>query len=320
MTKILLTILCSFSLVACAGNAEGGIFKKKKGRAANDSIMALVVESTDGNRGDCVPCPDNQFFSRIISEAPDSLDAAGLMVHFARIMEGSPYVAHTLDKPGKEVLYVSYSNLDCMTFVETVMAMTMARLQMNPDEMDDMNFRRFCHSLARIRYRGGWPISFENRLHYFTQWTEDAERKGILDDVSTDKAPFTAQQTVSLSYMSKHPQSYLQLKNDPSLIPTIAKYEQEECGKKFRYIPKAQLSDTKALRQAVHDGDVIGLLASSPEGLDNHHLGIAVWHADGLHIIHASSIAHKVIEDPQTLQKYLSTRPKHPGIRVLRMK
>jgi hypothetical protein len=48
-------------------------------------------------------------------------------------------------------------------------------------------------------------------------------------------------------------------------------------------------------------------------------VGVAVWHNDGLHMLHASSMKKKVIEDPLTLSAYLSKHPSFTGIRVIRV-
>ena len=73
------------------------------------------------------------------------------------------------------------------------------------------------------------------------------------------------------------------------------------------------------MRQAVHDGDIVCIVTSA-EGLDIAHLGIAVWHKDGLHMIDASSIQKKVVEETVTLQDYLKRRKNALGIRIVRLR
>ena len=50
-------------------------------------------------------------------------------LHFAKKMLGVPYVAGTLDGNDKEQLIVHLDQLDCTTFVETVLALTIAHNQ-----------------------------------------------------------------------------------------------------------------------------------------------------------------------------------------------
>jgi hypothetical protein len=49
-------------------------------------------------------------------------------------------------------------------------------------------------------------------------------------------------------------------------------------------------------------------------------LGFAVWKKDGLHLLNASMIHKKVVEEPMTFYQYLQKHPSHTGIRVLRIK
>ena len=119
--------------------------------------------------------------------------------------------------------------------------------------------------------------------------------------------------------MSRHPQSYKALKAHPEYVADIRKMEQVITGLKFRFIPKAQVSDSKAMHEAVHDGDIIAITCNKP-GLDIAHLGFAVWHSDGLHLLNASQIHKKVIDEPMTLREYLSKHPSHTGIRIIRIK
>ena len=72
------------------------------------------------------------------------------------------------------------------------------------------------------------------------------------------------------------------------------------------------------MRKIVRDGDIIAITCSKP-GLDIAHLGFAVWRKDGLHLLNASQIHKRVIEEPMTLGKYLSKHSSHTGIRIIRL-
>ena len=49
-------------------------------------------------------------------------------------------------------------------------------------------------------------------------------------------------------------------------------------------------------------------------------MGLAVWHEDGLHLMNASSIHKKVIDEPMTLYQYLQKQTSRVGICLMRMK
>jgi hypothetical protein len=234
-------------------------------------------------------------------------------LHFARKFIGVPYVAHTLEVNDDERLVVNTRQLDCTTLVETVMALTLCR------QRGERSFAQYKAMLRLLRYRGGRMTGYASRLHYFSDWILDKQQMGFVSEVQQPRPPFTAVQRLSIDYMSKHPQSYKALKRHPELVDEIARQEHALTGRSFRYIPKQQVKNTAALRQAVRDGDIIAITCSKP-GLDIAHLGFAVWRSDGLHLLNASQLHKKVVEEPMTLGQYLQKHPSHTGIRIIRLK
>jgi len=251
---------------------------------------------------------DSIFIERALRQAPGG---AGTL-HFARLLMGSPYIAHTLEVNDEEQLVVNTRELDCTTLVENVVALTLCH------EQKKMSFADFREVLQRIRYRGGVIDGYPSRLHYFTDWIIDNSRKGIVSEIQQKKASFTSVQTVSVNYMSRHPQSYKALKAHPQYVSVIAGQEKLLTGQKFRFIPKSEIRNSKLLRSVIHDGDILAI-TTSKAGLDIAHLGFAVWRKDGLHLLNASQIHHKVVEEPMTFRKYLSKHPAHTGVRVIRL-
>ena len=146
----------------------------------------------------------------------------------------------------------------------------------------------------------------------------DNTRKGLVTEQQQPTPPFNAVQTVSVGYMSRHPEAYRALREQPLLVPLIKACEDSLNGRQFRYIPKQEVRNSEALRRAVHDGDIIAITCSKP-GLDIAHLGFAVWRQDGLHLLNASQLHKKVVEEPMTLGEYLKKHPSHTGIRIVRI-
>ena len=109
------------------------------------------------------------------------------------------------------------------------------------------------------------------------------------------------------------------LRRHPEMIEEIRRQEQRMEGMERRYIPKTRLYDTPALRKAVADGDIIAI-TTNKKGLDIVHVGIAVWKRDGLHLLNASMIYKKVVEDSRTLAEYMKGRKTFTGIRVIRIR
>ena len=235
------------------------------------------------------------------------------VLYFARKFLGKPYVAHTLELfPDDERLVLNTRELDCTTYVDIVVALTLC------SRRGETTFRQFVHQLHMQRYWNGVCDGYPSRIHYFTDWIRDNSRLGFVAEIQSPNPPFTAVQTLKVNYMTTHPQSYVSLKRHPEYLPLIAEKERDLTGRKYRYIPTAQLADSRVLRNTVNDGDIIAITSLTP-GLDIAHLGIAVWHDDGLHMIDASSRHKKVVEESITMQQYLRNRRNADGIRIVRL-
>lgn len=243
---------------------------------------------------------------------------------YARRLSGLPYVAHTLEVNDREQLVVNLRQMDCTTLVETVCALTLCARKGLGD------YRSFCRFLQQLRYREGRIDGYPSRLHYFSDWIDDNVRMGLVSDVSeagesvddgsiAGQSPFTAVQTLRVNYMSTHPTAYKALRRSPNLVKHIQSQEKRLSGSKHRYVPKQQVDGNEVLRKVVRDGDIIAITCSKP-GLDIAHLGFAVWRSDGLHLLNASQLHKKVVEEPMTLGEYLSRHPSHTGIRVVRLR
>lgn len=251
---------------------------------------------------------DSLFVTSVLKDAP-SANA----LYFARKFLDRPYVAHTLEVNSKESLVVNTRELDCTTLVENVTALMLCV------KHNERTYQAFKHYLTQLRYRQGQLDGYASRLHYFSDWIVDNTEMGFVSEIQSPESVFTARQKLDIFYMSKHPQSYKALSNAPKVVEEIARQELALTGKTFRYIPKAQVRNTKALRNAVKNGDIIAITCSKP-GLDIAHLGFAVWRDDGLHLLNASQLHKKVVEEPMTLGTYLSKHLSHTGIRIIRIK
>ena len=231
-------------------------------------------------------------------------------LHFAKQMLGVPYVAGTLDGNEREGLVVHTDKADCTTFVETVMALTIV----HKDGKND--YESFKKALMQIRYRGGVLDGYPSRLHYFSDWIRDNELKGYVRECTTETLCCQSQ-ALWLDFMSTHSDSYLPMKKDSSLILTIAEQEKKWQGVSVAYIPKSKLNmSSKELK--IENGDVLAI-TTNIKGLDVVHVGFAFWKEGWLHLLHASSVAKKVIADPQPLYDYSKNKKAHTGVRAIRL-
>ncbi len=255
---------------------------------------------------------DSITVTKMLAEARHQDRNICFPLYFARQFIGRPYVAYTLEVSDPETLVVNTRQLDCTTLVENVTALTLCAYR------NLYTYRDYQNALVSMRYRGGIIDGYPSRIHYFTEWITENSRAGIVTEIQQPNPPFTALQMVKVDYMSKHPQSYKALRLHPEFVSEIRQMEQRVSGQQFRYIPKSDVTNTSLLRETIQDGDIIAITCQKP-GLDIAHLGFAVWRNDGLHLLNASQLHKRVVEEPMTLGEYLSKHPSHTGIRIIRI-
>lgn len=250
-----------------------------------------------------------QFLADAYKEKPENA-----VLFFARKFIDVPYVAKTLDRDAtQERVVVNLTEMDCTTFVETSVAL--ARTFYN-------NKRTFCdyvEELAALRYDGA-RIAYEHRNHYFSGWIMWNTERGAVAERQLGSLSVAKQQRILVNYMSLHPNAYPQIKANPSVMqPKIKEMEARVSGGTCYYIPKASLNRSGVIKPSVADGDII-VITTNKKGLDCSHIGFAVWHSDGLHLLNASQIHGRVIDEPMTLYQYMQRHPSQTGIRVVEVK
>ena len=231
-------------------------------------------------------------------------------LHFAKQMLGVPYVAGTLDGNEEEQLVVRTDALDCTTFVETVLAFCIA------DKRGERDFNGFKKALTDVRYRDGILNGYTSRLHYFSDWIRNNEQMGFVKECTSETACAQPKE-LWLDFMTTHVDSYLPMKKDASLVEEMAAQEKNWQGTVVSYIPKEKLN-LSSDELKIKDGDVLALVTNI-KGLDIVHVGFAFWREGKLHLLHASSSAKKVIEDPKTQYESSKNTKAHIGLRAIRV-
>ncbi len=234
------------------------------------------------------------------------------VLFYARQFKGVPYVASTLERSDPEQLVVNLTGLDCTTLVETALALAKTHRQ------GDTTFEAYCHNLQALRYRGGTMNGYLSRLHYFSWWWHDNEQRGNIREVSLPTA-LTEPVNVDNHYMSRHPDKYKFLSLHPEWVDSIRTMEEATNGIDGRYLPERNTQLTRSKLKEIEDGDLVAIVTRK-DGIDYSHLGFAVWGKDGLlHLLNASFIHKKVVEEPKTLFRYLQEHPSSIGVRLWRL-
>lgn len=233
-------------------------------------------------------------------------------VQTAGTLLGKPYVYHTLEGNPQEQLVVNLQAFDCTTFIETTLALSLARHNVPTtctSAQLETAFRRY---LTKIRYRNGQIDGYASRLHYLSDWLRDNERKGILQDVTRELGGVQVQKAVN--YMTTAVHKYPPLA-DPVVYEQIAQVQTAISQQPFYFISSKRF---KALAHNFREGDIVMLTAARP-GLDMRHVGYATWRNGKLYLLHASSDHKKVVLTQQPLADYLLTNKRLSGVRVARL-
>ncbi|UCH66653.1 MAG: DUF1460 domain-containing protein, partial [Ignavibacterium sp.] len=154
---------------------------------------------------------------------------------------------------------------------------------------------------------------YPSRLHYFTDWIYDNEKKGIVEDVT--KQLGGEKMEINLSFMSDHPEYYKQLKENHYFVELIKRQEKEINQRQHYYIPKEKIEE---IENNIEDGDLLAF-TSTVEGLDVNHVGLAVRMDDGrIHVLHAPNVGSKVHISDKPLSDYVMGIKKDSGIIIAR--
>ncbi|WP_276389155.1 N-acetylmuramoyl-L-alanine amidase-like domain-containing protein [Eudoraea chungangensis] len=250
---------------------------------------------------------DKELFKKKITDFQTiNADSFGEFVKFVGLsFLETPYVAKTLEVGQKETLVVNFHGLDCTTYVENVLALSL----MNYTGKSD--FETFTKVLESVRYRDGVLDGYASRLHYFSDWIANNEKKGFVKDITKDIGG--EKSLKSIDFMSTHRDLYPFLTDDLNFqkIEAIEKV----LSQKAIWIIRAE--NIKENEEKIKDGDIIAL-TTSIDGLDITHTGLAIFIEDKrLHLLHASS-SGKVTITESPLTEYLKTVKNNTGIMVAR--
>lgn len=235
----------------------------------------------------------------------DTLPIGAAVAALGRTFVGAPYTPGTLEAEGPEQLVVNLRELDCVTFVESVLAMARILDAGTPD------FDSFKRELVRIRYRDGVLTGYPSRLHYFSEWIANNDQKGIVDDVTADLGGVVDPEDIT--FMTSNAEAYRQLA-DTTIVAAIREMELELSGRDRHYIPQHAIDQ---IASGIQDGDIIAA-TSTLEGLDIAHTGFALWIDGRLHLMHAPLVGSVVEISERPLAERLQGIGAQDGIMVAR--
>jgi hypothetical protein len=250
---------------------------------------------------------------RSIDAQIDTLPVGALMAELGRSFVGTPYVPGTLEVDGPERLVIDFQGLDCVTFVENVF--TIAQL-LKGDARSRVQTRATLEDeyeaiLTELRYRDSTIEGYPSRLHYFSDWIGDAQRKRLVMDITRDLGGVLDREPID--FMSTHAEAYRQLA-DPGNVDLVREAELRLSEEGRHFIPEQAID---AISDQIRDGDIIAA-TSTVDGLDVAHTGLALWVNGALHLMHAPLAGEAVQISETTLSERILRIQGQDGIIVAR--
>lgn len=201
---------------------------------------------------------DAQMIRQLLAETRSMKSVAERLKHVSAKVLGAVYLRQPLigSATEAEVFTARLDGFDCITFLETALALARARSQ---DE--------FLALLKKIRYRNG-EVDYSLRLHYATDWARNLVQLGLMTDMTIGET--TVQREKLLTLVKGIPQQMAH----------------------FRFFPRTEI---QMVSRWLKDGDFI-LFVSGRAGLDVSHAGLIVRNGEQVLMRHARRSYKKVIE------------------------
>jgi hypothetical protein len=196
---------------------------------------------------------------QLLSKTKYERSAVSRIDVLSRQFLGYPYKPNPLigSAGTAEVFTASLDEFDCVTYIETIVALARAY------KVDD-----FIEWLRKIRYERG-RIQWEKRNHYMTLWIRNNVRKGIVRPVSMSAFPTRSRERVL------------------NIVPGLAAQRT-----RVKCVPK---EGVPRLDPHLQSGDLI-FFVSTRKNLDVFHAGIIVRNGQRLFMRHASRSQGFVVE------------------------
>ena len=276
-------------------------------------VFSLIIISLLSSVNSVV-IADDDYEEKAVKKKLNSFDASlsnsdisDIIAVVGKSFLGVEYQAGTLDKnTNEEKLIIMVSGLDCVTFVENVLAMSYI---IKKGQTDINSFKK---ELQLIRYRNGEISGYPSRLHYFTDWIYNNQEKGIVKDITEEIGGIPYNKKID--FMTTHTSSYKQLEGNSEYINEMESVEANMNKRALYYIRK---NDVDEYYDKLQTGDIIAT-TTNIDGLDVTHTGF-IYKEDGkTKFMHASITKGEIVISKEELKEYLKGNKKQTGIIVAR--
>lgn len=294
--------------------------------ACRDEQAAPVAETVEGETAPATeqmagPPEDEErlqsWAGTLISEGLHSRDIPlGLAaIRVGELAIGTPYEAFTLEayireggSPARtEPLTLSLTRFDCVSLVESCIAIARVARDEQPP-----TWERYAREMERMRYRGGERGGYASRLHYFSDWLDDNQRRGLVRLLGQELGGQPDRRP--LRFMSSNPDSYPALAY-PEVFEKIVQMEQRTDDTTRWVVPTSEIP---RITDSLQSGDILAF-ATSIEGLDVTHAAFAYRGSDGvMRVLHAPLSGGVVEITESTVPQYVAAIRGSTGILIAR--
>jgi hypothetical protein len=243
-------------------------------------------------------------------------------VRVGELAIGTPYEPFTLeayiragDSPMRsEPLTLHLDRFDCVSLVESCLAIARIARAGAPaaNAPTTQLWDAFAGEMERMRYRAGVREGYTSRLHYFSEWLADNERRGLVRDIGRELGGRPDERP--LRFMSSNPDSY------PALASQEMRAEIAEIERGLDDSPRwvVPTNDIAGVQDRIVTGDILAF-ATTIEGLDVTHAAFAYRDEGGvLRVLHAPLSGGVVEITDSTVPQYVAAIRRSTGILVAR--
>ncbi|MEB3330489.1 MAG: N-acetylmuramoyl-L-alanine amidase-like domain-containing protein [Candidatus Sericytochromatia bacterium] len=276
-------------------------------------FLLTMVVALGGGTAVALPRPmsaDEARFAGFLADLPARATPGARAAAVGEALLGRPYVANPLmgavGAGRAEPLTARLDGFDCVTLVETCLAVARAQERAR-------TWQAFTEELERLRYRDGQRAGYTSRLHYFSDWLRDNDRRATVRNLTADLGG--VRDTRPLTFMTRHRSAYPALA-DEAVFTGLRLAEAAASRQPRHVIPKAHIPAVLPLLQP---GDVLAF-ATDIEGLDVAHVGLAHRTPEGaVHVLHAPAPGQPVQISRAPLVTYTARHARHVGLMVGRL-
>lgn len=270
------------------------------------AILGAMVSLTPGAAADESATKLADWYQEV--GVPHASESFGhYLARTARAQHGAKY-AEVAPRPGHETLRMELDAFECVSFIESAIAV--ARCGWSSETTESC----FMRELEASRYRSGHMGDYSTRLHYFTDWIGDNERRGRISNLTASFGGEPVQK--DFFYIT---QRVLKRAAMDATERTLLSHAMEATEARLSSARHSVLSRKSAPRvlNELRDGDLVAFVRDRP-GLLVHHAGFVYWANGTPRLLHASSYHGRVVITVRDVTNYLLRRPERRGVIIVR--